>query len=241
MNRILRDVKETGRVIRNTPVYRYNRVYASSNEDLKSLFSSFDIKGKNVLSVLASGDQVFHPCSRGAMMVDYFDINKLSYYYFYLRLWNIRYNKKYYIPDRLNLENVRKLLEKVIPSNINEENALKYFKKLLTRTNETEFRRIFVSGSYYYINENKLHWMMRLYKKLEKSLGDFYHMNLMDKITIDGGYDIIYTSNIHDYVYDSKFLSTGDITIYRDNLYNLLNDNGIFIGSNVISDSVRYF
>lgn len=44
----------------------YSMIYPSSNELLNSIFSLVDVKDKDVLTVLASGDQRFHMLSRGA-------------------------------------------------------------------------------------------------------------------------------------------------------------------------------
>ena len=52
---------------------------------------------------------------------------------------------------------------------------------------------------------------------------------------MDGNYDVIYTSNIADNIIDSQ----KTIKIFRDNLYNLLSDDGIIISSNLCYDCFR--
>ena len=47
-------------------------------------------------TVLASGDQAFYFYDNGAKKVDLFDINKLSIYYYYLRVWIIKYLGRFY-------------------------------------------------------------------------------------------------------------------------------------------------
>ena len=87
----------------------YDKVYYSTNEQIESLFSSFDFKDKNVLSVLSSGDQALYFLYNGAKRVDVFDQNKLTKYYYFLRLWCIKYLDELY-PPSLNKEYIRKIL-----------------------------------------------------------------------------------------------------------------------------------
>lgn len=75
----------------------HDLVFYNSNENLRKLFSGIDLKDKEILSVLASSDQLFYFYDNGTKLVDTFDKNKLTFYYFYLRKWFIQYKNKYYI------------------------------------------------------------------------------------------------------------------------------------------------
>ena len=68
----------------------YSKVYYSSNEDFKNMFSSVDMNDKSVLTVLASGDQAIHFYNKGAKRVDVFDVNKITKYYYGIRLLAIK-------------------------------------------------------------------------------------------------------------------------------------------------------
>ena len=63
----------------------HDRLYFNSNEDLDALLSKFDFRDKDILTVLASSDQLFYFYDKGARIVDTFDINKLTFYYYFLR------------------------------------------------------------------------------------------------------------------------------------------------------------
>ena len=69
----------------------YDSLYFSSNENFNNLFSSFDFKDKDVFSIVGSGDQALYFYNQGARQVDLYDINIVSIYYYYLRLWCIKY------------------------------------------------------------------------------------------------------------------------------------------------------
>ena len=70
---------------------RYATIYFHSNERSKEIFSEINVKNKDVLTVLGSGDQAFYLYDNGAKSVDMFDKNKLAIYYYYLRTWVIVY------------------------------------------------------------------------------------------------------------------------------------------------------
>lgn len=61
----------------------FGKIYRNTNENLSKIFSNYNFENKNVLSVLASGDQVFSSYYLGANNVDTFDSNILTYYYFF--------------------------------------------------------------------------------------------------------------------------------------------------------------
>ena len=74
----------------------YGKMYYRTNEDLVEAYLDTDFQGKEVLSVLASSDQVFTARVLEAKTVDAFDKNRLTLYYFYLRLWTLKYEKELY-------------------------------------------------------------------------------------------------------------------------------------------------
>ncbi len=92
-----------------------DEIYYNSNEKLNIIYNNFDFNGKNILSVLGSGDQAFNLINRGAKKVDLFDRNKMTIYFFYLRKWIIEYLNMYYYKKYLNSNFIKDLLKMVIP------------------------------------------------------------------------------------------------------------------------------
>ena len=102
MDSLHRDISGTLRVISGYDEDEYSHLFFQSNDRLTDLFPKLDVYGKNVLTVLGSGDQALYFYKMGANCVDLFDINKLTFFYYYLRIWIIKYlNKSYpdYFPD----------------------------------------------------------------------------------------------------------------------------------------------
>lgn len=62
------------------------KIYPFTTENLKGELDPFDLTGKDVLTVMGSGDQVFEHFLKGAKNIDTFDLNPLSEPYFYLKL-----------------------------------------------------------------------------------------------------------------------------------------------------------
>ena len=102
MNIIDRDILGVQDVytIKYSPMY--NKIYFNTNEDLASLFNNIDIENKDVLTVLGSGDQSFYCYENDANSVDIFDVNRLSIYYYYLRIWVIE-NLNTFYPNADNI------------------------------------------------------------------------------------------------------------------------------------------
>ena len=121
------DLKKLDAVIsfKNRNKY-YGRIFFKSNEYVSDILSNFDLKNKKVLTVLGSGDQAFHFLNRGAKSVDVFDINRLSIYYYYLRIWLIKYMNEFY-PNDFNYEYWIKLRNMIVTNNIDETNVINFW------------------------------------------------------------------------------------------------------------------
>ena len=65
--------------------------------NLTEIFKKYDFKGKDVLSVLSSSDQMFSSYYLGAENVDTFDHNVTPYLFFYLKKWCMEYTGKSYL------------------------------------------------------------------------------------------------------------------------------------------------
>ena len=107
MNHLLWKDYLASRVIsfdKSTEDNEYGKIYYKCNEDLLNGCLDIDFAEKDVLSVVGSGDQILTARFLDAKRVDAFDKNRLTIYYFYLRLWSIKYENTLY-PDILEDNN----------------------------------------------------------------------------------------------------------------------------------------
>ena len=213
----------------------YGRLYYCSNENLAELFRNFSVEGKDVLTVLASSDQLFHTYYHGARSVDSFDINKLTKYYYYLRRWIIDYFSTYY-PDEEFFENpkyLRSVLEKVECADEDEDKAFQFW-NLYTHV----FSIRDTSKLYFYSNPdtNKISDIQMLKERLDGKKLTFYHQDLCDEVYSKKKYDIIITSNILEYYGNSPM----KLMRCRDNLNSLLKEDGMVVCSYMMDHSKSY-
>lgn len=205
----------------------YSKVYFKTNEDLDYISSVIDFKDKNVLSVLASSDQVFLANSMGAKRVDTFDKNKLSLYYYYLRKWTIEYRNCIYPLEILdnNYDWLKSLLKEVKPKTQDEKNAYAYWKQ--HAFDETDLSKLFFDDE----NDGKYNTNIKDLKKVSNLNINFYNMNLFNKINSNNKYDIIMISNIIEWARNDK----NTLIIIRDNLDKLLNKDGIVVHTRLLN------
>lgn len=229
MGDIEKDINNTERLIDGRDCDTFCPVYFSTNEILDDIFSYIDVKGKNVLSVIGSGDQAFYFYNRGAKNVDLFDINKLAFYYYYLRVWTMKYLNRSYPYRNFGTRYIRDLLFLVTPSSDDEKKAYDYWKKFVDIFN-VKCSDFMLISSFLDLDDH-LYDDSGLFGKIEKFKPNFYNIDLTKKADIKSKYDIIYTSNIHEYIEDDS-----SFKIYRDNLSKMLNRKGIIVSTNVMND-----
>ena len=201
----------------------HNRIYYSSNEDLKNLLARVYMKDKKVLTVLASSDQLFHIYEKKPLSVDTFDINCLTKYYYYLRKWAILYKDEYYFNVFSN-ENIYNLLCKVRVHDEEEEEAYNYWSRYIGAI------PYFLTNDLFYYSSNAERNKIKDLKELKQALLEYkFNFKCMDisKDRNDSKYDIIIVSNILEY-YD--FCDQFDDI--RDNLHSMLNEDGKIITTN---------
>ena len=90
MSKIEDDITKAEYLIDNPAFYRkkddiFDMLYPFTTENINGMFSHFNFKNKDCLSVLGSSNQVFDMYLRGAKSVTAFDINPLTKYLFYLK------------------------------------------------------------------------------------------------------------------------------------------------------------
>ncbi len=202
----------------------YNKIYPRTNENLADLFSNFDVKDKDVLSVLASSDQVFTSRYLDAKSVDSFDINKLTIYYYYLRIWLMKHLNLEYPTDEFfdyGDVNIWKFIYDLEVNTEEEEKAKEFWLRYINITNGLPNSFLFhITG----IN-NKNVFGDDLEKITDNKLV-FYNESIYDELDIDKEYDIIILSNILEYT-----TSDVDYLNVANNLKGLLKKDGLAICS----------
>ena len=227
-----KDFKETELLLdENIKHDYYDRLCFSSNEHLEDIFSYFDFKNKDILSVIGSGDQAISFYLNDVNKVDLFDINRLAIYYYYIRIWALKYFRDIYPgTTEKTRDYIKELLKYVEVKNDNELNVYNYWQLFVEKYTNFDFNRLF-----YYCNFPLLKQKIDLnglINTIKLNNSKIWNIDLSGNFKIDEQYDYIYTSNIVDYVPRNK------VRIYRDNIYNLLKDGGIVICSNLTMNSV---
>lgn len=207
---------------------RYATIYFHSNERLKEIFSEIDVKNKDVLTVLGSGDQAFYLYDNGAKSVDMFDKNKLAIYYYYLRTWVIVYFDLFY-PGKLNKKYIKTLLGFVKPQTREEKAALNFWKMYTTFFTDEDTEELFSFSNNYGIND--LDDVSEIRKRIENDDVCFHNVDISKSIDFNKKYDIIFTSNVADYVLQEE----NQLKLYRDNLSDLLKKGGSIVRCHVVN------
>lgn len=236
MSNISFDINEAKKIMydicSNGRVSNYSKLYRSTNERLSKILSMYDFKDKNVLSVLASSDQLLSSYFLGAKNVDSFDSNVLTFYYFYLRKWCMIYTKKHY----LSADNVI-LIDAVYEFGYENSDAQRFWLEVLSAdyTHSLYYSKLFFKPSVEYTVpfSDDIDKMIELIKYKEPN---YRQINLFNKQEFDDKYDIIVMSNILEYAHEAE----DDDLFYHEtlckNLCDALNDDGIIICSNILDD-----
>lgn len=230
MNDISLDVCRSGDVINGASYYNCRHIYFRTNERLNDLFSNFDVNDKKVLSVIGSGDQAFYAYDRGAESVDLFDKNKITIYYYYLRVWLIKYLDMFYFDKEISVSFLNHLLDLVKPETQIEIDTHRYWSEMI--------RLYGCNINYLFMCKNNLEdYAIRDVSKIKKKIDyipNFYNIDIASDIDISHTYDVIIKSNITDHLNAdyNKFIK------YRNNLNNLLNSGGIVVSSNVLTSRI---
>lgn len=223
------DIEKTKYVLNSGSLSNYDSIYFSSNEKLKSIFSNFDFEGMDILTVVGSGDQAFYFYDADAKSVDLFDKNKLSIYYYCLRVWVIQCYGSFYPKYPINQKYIDKLFSMVKPRCKLESDAFKYWCKFIHTFGTDGFINLFTWYSHPLLGANIISDLSEVKRRINNDFS-FKNIDLVNDC-IKKKYDVIYASNIHDYVNNKNC----EIVSYRDNLYNMLNEHGMVVCSNVIT------
>lgn len=230
MEQIEYDVFKTYEAIAGDTDPFYDRVYFHTNENLRSLFSNFSVAGKDVFCVMSSGDHFLSSYYLGASNVDAFDINRLTFYYYYLRKWGFE-QKDILYPDgilRGDGEFLRELISHVHPRNMEEERAFQYW-KILSFGNAVYNKKIFYSG-YSFFDLPFSNDLSRIKEIVSNQETHFQLMDFFSSQSFDKEYDVVILSNILEYCCDDQQL----LENCHDNLSRLLKKDGVAVCSSLM-------
>ena len=230
--RLLTDYIASRKIANSGRVEGYSNIYFETTENLVDMHRQIDFLDKDVLTVLASSDQVYTARYMGAKKVDSFDRNPLAIYYYYLRQWTIKYmNKVYPYPvEDNNYDWLEKLLSMVRVSTKEEANAYAFWKKHVEV--KTRFDKLFYRDQ----PDGKV-----LFKSTQSIGGvvdypmEFTCFDLFEENDLGKEYDIVMTSNILE-------LNKGDtkkLEIAEENLSRLVKQGGLVLCSSLLARTDR--
>ena len=233
--------------LKNTMFHATSAIYKSSNEKMDLYYDYFKNRS-NLLSVIASSDQILNAILAGAKNIDAFDISAFPKYYLYLKLAGIMVLDRddyldFFYDVCSDSEKYDDLYFDLIRHNLADDSK-RFWDSLINFFdwndiyNSTLFSSEPVSISDV-ISQNK-YLSKNSYQQLKKVISSVnintYQGNILDIIDLlERSYDIAYFSNIIYYVPKVR---------YKDKMEKvMLNDNGIILTYlyNTKDDSVRDF
>ena len=257
------DLKNAKYLIENHKFYRnhgemFEMIYPFTNENIKDMFSCFNFKDKECLSILGSSDQVFDMYLRGAKSITAFDINPLTKYLFYLKRAALRADltKEEYLSFFCSSENYDELKK-----SFNEEtftrivpflkgNSYKFWTELYTRYSGykireqdclfsfDEYKRSTLESIVYYLSDEGFEKVKEISSSIKIT---FVNKNIKDLI-LSKNYDLMYFSNLIQYassifyqqsLYETKYeeekVSLQEFKDFIIQYKDNLNDNGVMI------------
>lgn len=202
----------------------YDKIYYQSNEHVKEILSNFDLNNKDILTVLGSGDQALNFLNNRVKNVDTFDINRLSIYYFYLRIWIIKYFNRFY-PEVFGKISWDKLKKMIVITSIEERKIHRFWDLYFERYDK--LNSIIEPDPCLFSNE--ITNLDTLKKELKNIKIKFYNIDIAsNEINLNKKYDIIYASNISDWLFDA-YPDNDNYINYKNNLKKLLKKHGMII------------
>ena len=202
-------------------------IYKGTNENLKEILKKYNVKNKDVLTVLSSTDQALSCYYEGARTIDTFDRSYLTLYYYYLRKWLILYQNELY-PSYKFLSftgngdiALYRLVCNVKAESDKEKEAQIFWKKFMEFN---DYRSNFLFEDRYCIEAKPFNNNIEKIKGFFDKDIVFYNIDITNPVKIEKKYDVVLLSNMLEY---KEVEETRNIV--RINLENLLKDNGITI------------
>lgn len=224
----------------------YSLCYFFTTESIKSYLTKITFKKDRVLSVLSSGDQIFNLACMGVKNIDAFDLNRLTYFTFYLKramILGLNENEFFILHSKnyAFLNNLRKFqgllsrLQKFMP-----EEVYLYYIKLIEFQSKRLSRvsgivNLYKPGSGGYDKKDNFYASGSNYLATQRNLQDLNLNFIFDDARnipdlVDGNYDLILLSNIVDYLGTKELpIDICDLQIYLEQYQKLLCDYGVIV------------
>lgn len=197
-------------------------IYSRTNEELLTLFSQINVKGEDVCTVLSSSDYLFSAIDGGARSVDTFDINPLTYRYYYLRKWLLQQEKL--DAEGLHVKEISEVVKKRWPAiSKDEEESSIFWETYLTLADNSILYENQLFAHPHQPNTGYASNINEFAKKVSSFEIKFKSINICSRrFASDKKYDTVFLSNILDYNRNSGI----KLRIVSDNLSRLLNSGG---------------
>ena len=192
-------------------------VFLITNENLGTYDEIYHFKGKDVLSVVGSGDQYFVSKLCGAKKVDLFDNYKEAWYYFVLKfmaLRNLSYEDffRYIISGQLSDTETYERLRNFLPDDVRDYFEYHY-RFFYTCELVPLSKHLYIRGPKYgdgsiipYFNEANYYKLRNILNHEE--LPNYYYENITDLSgKLSGSYDIMLASNIYTWLVERKIIN----------------------------------
>lgn len=209
-------------------------LYDRTNENLTEFFKIYQsfIYNKDVLSVLASSDQLLSCKLLKCRSVDAFDRVYISLYYYYLRKWLILHNNSFYPSYKFFYDGDKELYELILsinPESRDEEEAQLFWKKYMEYNNYKTDDYLFCIAV---CDQPKpFDRKINIVKTFFDNPLRFYCFDIFSKVPINKRYDVIILSNMLEYHKNNE-----QLIMARDNIESLLKDDGLVLCSYKIYD-----
>lgn len=239
MTNINDDILKLPKIINGTLDGNWNQIYSRNTEDLNRIVSHVDFRNKEVYSVLSSSDILFYLYLNGAKRVDTFDIDPLTYRYYYLRKWLLE--SGFLDAEDLGIKEIDSIIKSHRNANdIHERESVLlwqyyldlkrknkwYNESLFNFYDDALFEHCDVEFEFFYDDAD----IKRLLDKLNSHKLDFEVIDIAsNSYNPKKKYDIVYLSNILD------LRTINDVKNVMNNVNKLLKDNGIVICTNMLN------
>lgn len=221
---------------------KYSMSYFTTTEFISDYLGNERFNTRNALTVLASGDHVFSLALSGVQKIDAFDINRLAYYVYYLKLAMLKklpYDAFLKICYYFTYYSYRDEVKEMVDSLKSDmpEDVYEYFRRILEIDEketgsiynlfyEAVFGMLEIANPYLHSEDDYLICRKRILDtKVNLYFGDARDISE----SVEGPYDIILLSNVADYLSGGIPLRLDEFRNYIKKYYDLLNRDGLLI------------
>lgn len=240
MNDILDRTKELLFVDQKYKIGDVSKMWPMTNENLREMHKIFDVKDKSVLTVTSSGDHILEAMLGGAKVIDSFDINHLTRYYYHLKKAMIEsFRLKLYIDVAKSFSYgfISDKHYQKIRKNLHDEykifwdEIIDYYSDNYDCDLSNIYNTVIRTKNINRVNYLSRHNYLLLRDKLAYYNTGFINSDIFSLDTkLDKSYDLIYLSNIYGYTDRNRYNGLKKVKEYaKKKLYPYLNDGGTIV------------